>query len=184
MIVLDCSENFFKQPEINKLKSVFKNSSKKKQLFFEIGVPDEFSRFELPSQFFFEKIISLFKISDESFQISHANIKFDEIVNNLSSFQIAQTQKKNMFVKLKTLNPCMIYITPDLMLIHDEEKRVAHFELPFVNIFFINSVLKENKKSIFRIVLQAKNTPTGDSFDFVLHRVFLLLGDFFNLKTF
>ena len=183
MIILDCSENFFKQPEIKKIKHVFKNTLKKQQLFFEVGVPDEFSRFELPSQFFFEKIMSLFKISEESFQISHANITFDEIINNSSSFQTEQRQKKNMFVKLKTLNPCMIYITPDLMLIHDEEKRVAHFKLPVVNIFFISSNLKENKKCMFRIVLQAIIT-TGDSFDFVLHRIFLLLGDLFNLKTY
>lgn len=172
MITLDRTETFFHQKDIHLLKIKFFSTLKanpKSKLFFELGCDDEFSRFNYPSHFFYEKIKCLL-------QINHQNYK-----ENCLEYEDEKKKGPEMWVKLNTFNPCMVRISTTLQPFPDEHKKMATFALPFCNVYFLESNLTESKKSIFRIILEMKNDEKNTKY--LLHQVFLLVFDFFNLKT-
>lgn len=175
MISLDRSESFLHQKEIHLIKIKFFSTLKanpKSKLFFELGCDDEFSRFTYPSHYFYEKIKSLLQIGNRNFQ------------ENCLPYHHEHETANEMFVKLNSFNPCMVRISTTMQPLQDENKKVATLSLPFCNVYFLESNLIETKKSIFRIILQMKYKQNdNNNMKYHLHKVFLLMFDFFNLKT-
>lgn len=168
-MLLDVSENFFKQQEIHLLKKTFKSHS---HLYFELGYRDHFQRFEMPNRFFFEKIKGLLNIQPKHF-VGYDDNNNDNNNNNENNMKDGN---KAFHFSLDTRNRCYIRVTKAIIDIDDEDKQLAKHHMPFCTILFIESCLSESKKSIYRIILKFDNIS-----EYELHQVILLIGDFFNL---
>ena len=178
-IYFDISKSFFQQHEVHLLNKKFfplindKLGKFNNNLYFELGFIDDFSQFNYPSQFFFEKIKGLLSVDENNY--------FQELKQEKEKNQ----KKEELYTKLDTLNPSILRISTFIKNIEDEEKRIIVHELPFCQIHFIDSNLIETKKNIFRIILKMKmtNNMTSQVFQYKIHQICLLLFDFFNLKT-
>lgn len=176
-IYFDISKAFFQQHEVHLLnKTFFPLINDKLNIYFELGFIDEFSQFNYPSQFFFEKIKGLLNVNENNY--------FEEELKQQQQQQQGKNQEE-LYTKLDTINPSILRISTFIKDIEDEEKRIIVHELPFCQIHFIDSNLIETKKNIFRIILKMKMTVniTSQLFQYKIHQMCLLLFDFFNLKT-
>ena len=88
---------------------------------------------------------------------------------------------------MNTINPSILRISTVIKNIEDEDRRIIFHDLPFCRIYFIDSNLIETKKNIFRIILKMTNNKklpqSIQQFQYKIHQIYLLLFDFFNLKT-
>ena len=172
-IYFDVSKAFFQQHEVHLLnKKFFHLINDNNNLYFELGFIDDFSQFHFPSQFFFEKIKGLLIVDENNY------------------FENKEEEKKNteeIYIKLDTLNPCLLRISTVIKNIEDEDRRIIVHDLPFCQVYFIDSDLIETKKNIFRIILKMTNDKKSSHsiqhFQYKIHQIYLLLFDFFNLKT-
>jgi hypothetical protein len=174
-IYFDISKTFFQQHEVHLLNKKFfpliNDKLSNNNLYFELGFIDEFSQFNYPSQFFFEKIKGLLNVNENNY--------FEE------KSTITQGSQEELYTKLNTLNPCVVRISTKIKEIEDEEKRTIVHDLPFCQVQFTDSNLIETKKNIFRIILKMRknNNTTSQFFEYKIHQICLLIFDFFNLKT-
>lgn len=179
-IYFDISKSFFQQHEVHLLNKKFfpliNDKLSGNNLYFELGFIDEFSQFNYPSQFFFEKIKGLLSVNE--------NIYSEELERKNEKIK---KEKEEIYTKLDTSNPSILRISTSIKNIEDEEKRTIIHELPFCQVHFIDSNLIETKKNMFRIILkmkmEKKNNISSQLFQYKIHQICLLLFDFFNLKT-
>ena len=104
-IYFDISKSFFQQHEVHLLNKKFfplindKLGKFNNNLYFELGFIDDFSQFNYPSQFFFEKIKGLLSVDENNY--------FQELKQEKEKNQ----KKEELYTKLDTLNPSILRIS-------------------------------------------------------------------------